>query len=149
MSNTKSPKTASYRICRTINKEHLNGVITLIDFGNKKGIALVYVSESRPGFENPVWHVSSEFIEYDETNKVWKTRFPHSRYNGDQQDWCFEKITCREEGKPSNISNNGGDNGKNYQNYINYYLESHKKSIKVMLQGNGTGTGGNGETGNK
>jgi hypothetical protein len=147
MSNTKSPETTSYRICKTINKEHLNGVITLIDFGNNKGIAVVYVSESRPKIDNPVWHVSTEFIEYDEMNKVWKTCFPHVRYNDEKQNWTFEKISCREEGPPHSPDEDYPDNGEVYKNYIKYSFtwsgEKSKGVEKESFQGEGTGTGGN------
>jgi hypothetical protein len=90
-SKTKSPKTTSYRIFRTDNKHHFNGVITLIDFEDNTGIAVVYVSEPREGHAKPVWHVSSELIEYSKKTKEWRTREPHKRENGDLQDWSFTK----------------------------------------------------------
>ncbi|MFV0542182.1 MAG: hypothetical protein ACK5L8_00710 [Marinicella pacifica] len=151
MPNTQSPITTSYRICKSVNKEHLNGVITLVDFGNKKGMAFVYVSELRPKIQNPVWHVSAEFIEYDETTEDWKTCFPHKRFNGNEQMWYFSEISKREEGPPMNPSDGLGDNGKNYTKYIKYDFvdkgDTPWEQRVHSVQGNGTGTGGNGEIG--
>lgn len=150
---TASPNATSYRICRTENKEHLNGVITLIDFGDNTGIAVVYVSESRSEEPDPVWHVSTEFIVGNSTNNHWHTRQPHTRHNGDKQHWYFKKITSRNDGPPRVIDSDGGDNGKHYTTYIKYDLFSVGEepwSIKKReKQGDGTGTGGNGETGDQ
>lgn len=147
MSNTKSPKTRSYRIFRTSNKNHFNGVITLIDFEDNTGLALVYVSEPRPGHDKPVWHVSSEMIEYSQATKEWRTCKPHERQNSNLQDWCFKKILRRTDGLPENLGNDGEDNGVHYDQYITYQFtsasEKNKGTEKRNLQEEDTGTGGN------
>lgn len=148
MTNTNSPKTMSYRICRTSDKEQLNGVISLIDFEDGTGIAVVYVSETRESGQEPVWHVSSELIEYSKENDIWFTPKPHIRFNGEKQNWGFAKIKNRKEGPPADISDGGGDNGKNYEHYIKYDFTDAKGMTSMRLfEGNGTGTAGNGETG--
>ncbi|GAA4817366.1 hypothetical protein GCM10011365_13100 [Marinicella pacifica] len=141
MSNTQSPKTMSYRICRTDNIKHLNGVITLVDFEDGTGIASVYVSETRG--KNPVWHVSAELIEYSQADKHWFTPEPHERFNHEKQMWYFAELNNGE--RPSNnIGENGGDNGQKYNHYIRYDFRSiNSITPKEAFQEDGTGTGGN------
>lgn len=147
MPNTKSPKTTSYRICKTDNKNHLNGIIILTDFEDNTGLAVVYVSELRPRIKNTVWHVSAEFIEYDKTHQVWKTCFPHNRYNEEKQEWIFKVISSREAGPPNSPSKDYPDNGEHYEKYIEYkfinIVAKNGDVEKADLQGEGTGTAGN------
>jgi|GEM_PF-5662664 len=148
MSNTKSPVTTSYRICRTTEKKHLNGVITLIDLdkSDNTGIAVVYVKEERNGKLD--WYVSAEVIVSTHNKIHWHALKPHIRHNGVKQNWEFTKIQEGENVPMINIGNSGGDNGKNYTTYIEYKLESlGGNSGSSDKQNDGTGTAGNGETG--
>ncbi len=149
MSNLKSLKTTSYQICRTDNKDHLNGFIFLIDFDNGIGMAVVYVSEKGRSDNKLVWHAATELI-VSSGQDEWHTMTPHIRRNEQgkdvEQDWVFKKINGRQE-----VPCNEGechDNNKNYGSYISYSLKSRCPDNRVCaLQGDGTGTGGNGDIG--
>lgn len=139
-----SPKTKSYRICKTNTATHLNGVITLVDFGDQTGLASVYVSECKNGSKKPQWHICSEHVTFNEVEKVWKTSEPHTDNYGNRRDWYFVPINNINEGI-GNLCN--GRN--NYASYIIYDIvnegEEPWQINTKSINDHETGTGGNGD----
>jgi hypothetical protein len=132
-----------YEICKTNIKNHLNGTITIFNIDDTNGVAIVNVKEDRYGSDDPVKHFSSELITYE--NEVWRTIEPHDSISAGKQHWYFKMINNIDEG-PGNIYNDTST----YSSYIKYHFLAPDRipfpEDEPILEGDGTGTGGNGQS---
>ncbi len=127
----------TYEICNTSNPNHLNGFITIIDYGDNTGKAIVSVKEERT-IKNDEDKDQKYIVEHSSIEDiycqrgVWQTKSPHhERYNKKRQIWSFNTIDRR--------TGYAIDNYRDYKNYILYTFTP----VGVFPQGNGTGSGGN------